>query len=128
MSIAEKLRVLIVDDTTTSRLLVRDSLEQIGVKHVFYANDGQKGLEFMMTTPAHMVISDVNMPILDGLGLLKAIREYGPTRKVPFIMLTGQKESTVIQKAAQLGVNNYLIKPVTPESLKKAIEAIVGKL
>lgn len=128
MSIADQLRVLIVDDTSTSRMLVRDGLEQIGIKNISHATDGQKALEFMMTTPAHMIISDLNMPNLDGLGLLKKIREYGPTRKVPFIILTGQKDNALLQKAASLGVNNYLMKPFTSDSLRKAIEAIVGRL
>jgi two-component system chemotaxis response regulator CheY len=128
MSLANILKVLIVDDTNTSRLLVRDGLEQIGIRNISLAQDGKKALEMMMITPAHMIISDVNMPNLDGLGLLKAICEYGPTRKVPFIMLTGQSDTAVMRKAASLGVNNYIVKPFTPESLKKAIEAIVGKL
>ena len=128
MSIASRLRVLIVDDMSTSRLLVRDSLEQIGIKNIFHAKDGKEALEFMMTTPAHMLISDVNMPNLDGIGLLKAVREYVPTSKVPFIMLTGLKDKAVVEKAIRLGINNFITKPFTPESLKKAIEAIVGKL
>jgi two-component system, chemotaxis family, chemotaxis protein CheY len=128
MSIADQLRVLIVDDTSTSRMLVRDGLQQIGIKNISHAADGVKALEFMMTTPAHMIISDLNMPNLDGMGLLKKIREYGPTKKVPFIILTAQKDNALIQKAASLGVNNYLVKPFTTDSLRKAIEAIVGKL
>jgi two-component system chemotaxis response regulator CheY len=128
MSIADQLKVLIVDDTSTSRLLLRDALEQMGLSKIFFASDGEKALKFMMDTPAHLVISDVNMPNMDGLGLLKAIRGYKPTQRVPFIMLTGQGDKTVIDTAAKLGVNNYLIKPVTVPKLKVAIEAIVGKL
>jgi two-component system, chemotaxis family, chemotaxis protein CheY len=128
MAVADQLRVLIVDDTSTSRLLLRDALDQLGVKQVSFAVDGEKALKFMMDTPAHLVISDVNMPLLDGMGLLKAIRGYKPTQRVPFIMLTGQAERSVIETAARLGVNNYLVKPVTVEKLKAAIEAIFGKL
>jgi len=128
MSVAEQLRVLIVDDTSTSRLLLRDALDQLGVTQVFFAVDGEKALKFMMDTPAHLVISDVNMPLLDGMGLLKAIRGYKPTQRVPFIMLTGQADRAVIETAARLGVNNYLVKPVTVVKLKAAIEAIFGKM
>lgn len=128
MNVADQLRVLIVDDTSTSRLLLRDALDQIGVNKVFFATDGEKALKFMMDTPAHLVISDVNMPIMDGMGLLKAIRGYKPTQRVPFIMLTGQADKSVIDTAAKLGVNNYLVKPVTVAKLKTAIEAIFGKL
>jgi two-component system chemotaxis response regulator CheY len=120
--------VLIVDDTSTSRLLLRDALDQIGVSKVFFATDGEKALKFMMDTPAHLVISDVNMPVMDGMGLLKAIRGYKPTQRVPFIVLTGQADRAIVETAAKLGVNNYLVKPVTVAKLKVAIEAIFGKL
>lgn len=128
MAIADQLRVLIVDDTSTSRLLLRDALNQIGVNKVFFAPDGEKAFKFMMDTPAHLVISDVNMPVLDGMGLLRAIRGYKPTQRVPFIMLTGQADRSIIDTAVKLGVNNYLVKPVVVPKLKSAIEAIVGKL
>ncbi len=128
MSIANQIRVLVVDDTSTSRMLIRDGLEQMGVRQIFFAHDGEQALQFMMSTPAHLIISDVNMPKLDGLGLLKAIRNYMPTKKVPFIMLTGRSDRAVLESAMKLGVNNYLTKPFTVEALKKALEAVVGKL
>lgn len=128
MSIAAQLRVLVVDDTSTSRLLIRDGLEEIGVRNIFFAYDGEQALQFMMSTPAHLIISDLNMPKLDGLGLLKAIRGYKPTQRVPFIMLTGRADKGFFDAAVKLGVNNYLIKPFTPVMLKTAVEAIVGKL
>jgi two-component system chemotaxis response regulator CheY len=128
MSIADQLRVLVVDDTSTSRMLIRDGLEQMGVRNIFLAHDGEQALQFMMKTPAHLIISDVNMPKLDGLGLLKAVREYTPTRKVPFIILTGRSERAVLENAVKLGVNNYLTKPFTVPALKKALEAVVGRI
>jgi two-component system, chemotaxis family, chemotaxis protein CheY len=128
MSIASQIRVLVVDDTSTSRMLIKDGLEEMGVRNIFFAHDGEQALHFMMATPAHLIISDLNMPKLDGLGLLKAIRGYAPTRKVPFIMLTGRTDKGVLESAIQLGVNNYLTKPFTVPALKKAMEAIVGKM
>lgn len=128
MSIAAQLRVLIVDDTSTSRMLIRDGLEELGVRNIFFAGDGEQALQFMMATPAHLVISDFNMPKLDGLGLLKAIRSYNPTKKVPFIMLTGRADKALLENAVKLGVNNFLTKPFTVPALKKALEAIIGKL
>jgi len=92
------------------------------------AADGEKALAFMMSTPAHLIVSDLNMPNLDGLGLLKAIRGYLPTKRVPFIILSGRNDKVVLQEAMKLGVNNYLTKPFTPQALKQAIEAIVGRL
>ena len=128
MSIASQIRVLVVDDTSTSRMLIKDGLEEMGVRNIFFAHDGEQALQFMMATPAHLIISDLNMPKLDGLGLLKAIRGYAGTRKVPFIMLTGRTDKAVLESAIQLGVNNYLTKPFTVPALKKAMEAIVGRM
>jgi two-component system chemotaxis response regulator CheY len=120
--------VLIVDDTTTSRMLVRDGLQEIGIKNISFASDGEQGLKHVMSTPTHLIISDFNMPKLDGLGLLQAIRKNAPTQKTPFIMLTGKGDKDLLQKAIQSGLNNYLTKPFTVPALKTALEAVVGKL
>lgn len=128
MSLADKLKVLIVDDTTTSRMLIRDGLQEIGIKNISFASDGEQGLKHMMTQPAHLVISDFNMPKLDGLGLLRAIRQHGPTQKTPFIMLTGKGDKELLQQAIKFGLNNYLTKPFTVPNLKTALEAVVGRL
>jgi two-component system chemotaxis response regulator CheY len=128
MSLADQLKVLIVDDTTTSRMLIRDGLQELGIKNISFASDGEQGLKHVMTTPTHLVISDFNMPKLDGLGLLQAIRKNGPTQKTPFIMLTGKGDKELLQKAIQFGLNNYLTKPFTVPALKTALEAVVGRL
>lgn len=128
MSLAEQLKVLIVDDTTTSRMLIRDGLQEIGIKNISFASDGEQGLKHVMSTQTHLVISDFNMPKLDGLGLLRAIRQNGPTQKTPFIMLTGKGDKELVQKAISFGINNYLTKPFTVPALKTALEAVVGKL
>jgi two-component system chemotaxis response regulator CheY len=128
MSLADQLKVLIVDDTTTSRMLIRDGLQELGIKNISFASDGEQALKHMMTTPAHLVISDFNMPKLDGLQLLRAIRQHGPTQKTPFIMLTGKGDKDLLQRAIQFGINNYLTKPFTVPALKTALEAVVGRL
>ncbi|MDH4983670.1 response regulator [Hyphomicrobium sp. D-2] len=128
MSLADQLKILIVDDTTTSRMLVRDGLQEIGIKNISFASDGEQGLKHVMTQQTHLVISDFNMPKLDGLGLLRAIRQHGPIQKTPFIMLTGKGDKELVQKAIQYGINNYLTKPFTVPALKGALEAVVGKL
>lgn len=128
MSLAEKLKVLIVDDTTTSRMLIRDGLQELGIKNISFASDGEQALKHMLSTPAHLVISDFNMPKLDGLGLLRALRQNGPTQKTPFIMLTGKGDKELLQRAMQLGINNYIPKPFTVPALKTALEQVVGRL
>lgn len=128
MSFVKQMKVLVVDDTSTSRMLVCDALDQLGITQVSVANDGEQALKTMMTQPCHMIISDFNMPKLDGLGLLQAIRSYPATRNVPFIILTGKGDRALVERAAKLGVNNYLTKPFTVPALKSAIEAVIGKL
>ncbi len=128
MSIAAQLKVLVVDDTTTSRMLVIDALQEIGFRQITYASDGQKALKHMMTTPAHLVISDYEMPSLDGVGLLQGIRAYQPTRHVPFVMVTGRGDKALIEKALQFGLNNFVTKPFTVASLKAALQAIIKGL
>ncbi|MEF2072187.1 response regulator [Consotaella aegiceratis] len=128
MSFKQQLKVMIVDDQRTSRMLIRDALQQVGIENVVFAVDGEEALKTMMTAPCHVIISDFNMPKLDGLQLLKAIRSYGPTKKVPFIILTGKGDRTLVQKAAALGVNNFLVKPISVPVLQKTMEAVVGKL
>ncbi len=128
MSFLQQLKVLIVDDTSTSRMLIRDGLEQLGIRNITFAADGEQALKMMMSTPAHLVISDFNMPKLDGLQLLQAIRNYRPTAGVPFIMLTGKGDTSVLTRGKALGLNNYLTKPIDMNALKKAIEGVVGRL
>lgn len=128
MSLLAQLKILVVDDTTTSRMLLRDALETIGFRNIAVAADGEQAMQMMMSTPSHLIISDMNMPKMDGLQLLKAIRTYKPTSRVPFVILTGNADKNVLIEGRKLGLNNYLNKPFTPDGLKKALEAIVGRL
>lgn len=122
------IRVLVVDDQMTMRSLVRTGLQQLGFADINEAPDGEEALRSMLTRPVHLVISDYNMPKLDGLGLLRAIRSHPPLAKTAFIMLTGRADKELVQKAVQFGVNNYLVKPFTVTTLKEKIEAVFGKL
>ena len=128
MPAASSLKVLVVDDQLTIRSLVRSGLQQIGVTSVDEAPDGEAGLRALIEKGSHLVISDYNMPKLDGLGLLRAVRAHPPTAKTAFIMLTGRADKELVQRAVQFGVNNYLVKPFTVQTLKDKIEAVFGKL
>lgn len=128
MSFVQHLKVMIVDDHRTSRMLTYEALTALGIKQVVYAGDGEEALKMMMTQPCHIVISDYNMPKLDGIQLLKALRSYGPTQKTPFIMLTGKGDRALVQQAAAAGANNILAKPVSVPVLRKSLEAVLGRL
>ena len=122
------LHVLVVDDQRTMRTLVRESLAQMGCHNVREAGDGVEALEELRAFPAHLVISDLNMPNMDGLKLLATIRADPQLKRVGFIMLTSQGERDLVKKAVELGVNNYLVKPFSLASIRQKVEAVVGQV
>lgn len=128
MAAAASIRTLIVDDQLSMRSLVRNGLQQIGITNIQEVGDGEEALRALITQPAHLIISDFNMPKLDGLGLLRAVRAHPPTQGSAFIMLTGRADPELVQRAVQFGVNNYLVKPFTVAQLKSKIEGVFGVL
>ena len=128
MPAAASLNCLVVDDQQTIRSLVRSGLQELGVRNMYEAPDGEEGLRQMLTRPFQLVISDYNMPKLDGLGLLRAVRSHPPISKTAFIMLTGRADKDLVQRAVQFGVNIYLVKPFTVATLREKIEAVFGPL
>ena len=128
MPTAVSIKTLIVGDQQTMRSLIRTSLHALGITQTREAPDGEEALRQLVAAPANLVITDFNMPKLDGLGLLRAIRAHGPTSKTAVIMLTGRADRELVQRAVQFGVNNYLVKPFTTQTLKEKIEAVFGPL
>jgi len=128
MAAAKQLEVMIVDDTTVSRMLMTESLQEIGVTSLALAKDGADALTQLKAKPVHLVISDQYMPNLDGLGLLKALRSNPPTAKIGFILVTGSPDKTLIERGRQMGLNNFIAKPFTTKTIRAALEAVVGRL
>lgn len=128
MALRDQLRVLVVDDMSTSRGLITQALDSIGIGSVTTAADGASALESVANSPVHLVISDFNMPGMDGLELLKELRQGSRTSGVGFLLITGRADSSIIERGRNLRMNNYIAKPFQPMDLKIAIEAIVGRL
>jgi two-component system chemotaxis response regulator CheY len=128
MPSAIALKVLVVDDQNSVRAMTRMTLEEIGFRHIHEAENGVQAMETASVQPLDLIISDFNMPEMDGLGLLRAVRGHPVARKVPFILLTGRGDRELVVKAAQAGVNNYLVKPFTAAILRGKIEQVIGKL
>lgn len=128
MPLASQIQVVVVDDQLTMRTLVRHSLQQIGItqsRDYAGAAEAWKGLS---AQPAHIVISDFNMPDMDGLAFLRAMRATPAMNKTAFILLTGRADRELVARAVQFGANNYLVKPFTAAVLKQKIEQVVGPL
>ncbi len=130
MPLASSVTVLVVDDQQTIRALARMALEQWGVGQILEAVDGEEALKVILThkTPIHLIISDYNMPKMNGLSLLRAVRVHEPISKTAFIMLTGRADKEMVVSAVKHGVNNYVVKPFSPETLREKIEAVIGPL
>ena len=128
MALRDQLRVLVVDDMSTSRGLITQALESLGIRSIATAADGPSALQSLEKAPVHLVISDYNMPGMDGLALLESLRKGAKTSGIGFLLITGRADKSVIDRGRALKMNNFIKKPFTPADLKAAIEAIVGRL
>jgi two-component system chemotaxis response regulator CheY len=108
--------------------MTRLTLEELGVRNIHEAENGKTAMDTAGLQPLDLIISDYNMPEMDGLELLRAVRGHPMARKVPFILVTGRGDRELVVKAAAAGVNNYVIKPFTPQTLREKIEQVMGKL
>lgn len=128
MASASKLQVVIVDDQFTMRALVRTGLQQIGVNLIREFPSAAEAWASIQFQPAHVVISDFNMPGMDGLQFLRTMRANPNMANTAFILLTGRADKELVARALQFGANNYLVKPFTVATLKQKIEQVVGAL
>lgn len=128
MALRDQLRILVVDDMSTSRGLITQALDAMGIRQIGYATDGPNALQSLEKSPVHLVISDFNMPGMDGLQLLQSIRRSPKTKGLGFILITGRADREIIETGRRLGMNNFIKKPFAPQDLKTCIEAVVGRL
>ena len=118
--------ILIVDDYKTMRMVIRNLLTQIGFRNIDEAADGPTALSLMKNKPYDLVISDWNMEPMTGLDLLKTVRTGVSNNNVPFIMVTAESKTENIVAAKQAGVNNYIVKPFSAETLKSKMASVLG--
>jgi two-component system chemotaxis response regulator CheY len=119
---------MIVDDMGVSRGLLIQAVEEMGIWKNQAENGGSSALAKLIADPVHLVLSDYNMPGMDGLELLKAVRQNQSTARIGFILVTGSPTQELVAKGKELGVNNIIKKPFTTAGLKKCIESVVGPL
>jgi len=122
------MKILVVDDSSTMRRIIVNTLARLGYKDVIQAADGVEAWEALQKNDdIGVVITDWNMPNMNGLELVKKIRAQEKYKLMPIIMVTtegGKKEVIIALKA---GVNNYIVKPFTPQVLKEKLEGVLGK-
>ncbi|WP_298675644.1 response regulator [uncultured Sphingomonas sp.] len=128
MPAAAQIKVMVVDDQASMRAMIRRALQDLGFRDVRDKPTAPEALEAIRADRVHLIISDFNMPEMDGLEFLQAVRADATIGKTVFIMLTGSADKEIVQKAAALGVNNYVVKPFAPAALKEKIERVFGEL
>ncbi|HEU0199127.1 MAG TPA: chemotaxis response regulator CheY [Burkholderiaceae bacterium] len=120
-------RFLIVDDFSTMRRIVRNLLKEIGFNNAEEAEDGQIALNMLKASKFDFVVSDINMPNMNGFELLKNIRATDELKGLPVLMVTAEAKKEDIVQAAQGGASGYIVKPFTKATLEEKVQKILQK-
>jgi two-component system chemotaxis response regulator CheY len=120
----QNMKILTVDDFSTMRRIIRNMLRQLGYTNIVEAEDGAEALGLLHKEKVDFIISDWNMPNMSGLDLLKAIRADESLKPIPVLLVTAEALKENVVEAVKAGVNNYVVKPFTAETLKEKIDAI----
>lgn|SRR5690606_29498358 len=124
----KNMNILVVDDFPTMRRIVRSLLKELGFGNVDEAEDGQEALSKLRKGGFGLVVSDWNMPNLDGLEMLKVIRSDNDLKQLPVLMITAEAKKENIIAAAQAGASGYVVKPFTAATLEEKLNKIFEKL
>ncbi|MCP4154646.1 MAG: response regulator [bacterium] len=115
------MKFLVVDDSSTMRRIIKNSLKRIGFEDIVEAENGRDGLEKF--ADVDIILTDWNMPEMDGLEFVKRVRATNTA--IPILMVTTNAAKDDIVEALKNGVNNYIVKPFTPETLKEKVESVL---
>ncbi|MTW20317.1 chemotaxis response regulator CheY [Allochromatium palmeri] len=122
------MKILIVDDFSTMRRIIKNLLRELGFNNTSEADDGSTALPILKGGGFDFLITDWNMPNMEGIALLKAVRADPALKSLPVLMVTAEAKRDQIVEAAQAGVNGYIVKPFTAETLKEKIDKIFERL
>ncbi|HSF10830.1 MAG TPA: chemotaxis response regulator CheY [Nitrospirales bacterium] len=122
------IKVLVVDDMSTMRRIVKNVLRQIGFSDIVEAENGQDALTKLKAGGFGLVVSDWNMPVMQGIELLRAVRADAELKTLPFLMVTAEAQKENLIEAVQAGVSNYVVKPFTAEVLQGKLEKIFANV
>lgn len=123
----QTLKLLVVDDSSTMRRIIKNTLSRLGYEDVLEGEDGLQGWAELNANPdVSMLITDWNMPEMNGLELVKKVRADARFVDLPIIMVTTEGGKAEVITALKAGVNNYIVKPFTPQVLKEKLAAVLG--
>ncbi len=122
------MKILIVDDFSTMRRIIKNLLRDLGFNNTQEADDGTTALPMLQKGDFDFVVTDWNMPGMQGIDLLKAIRVDEKLKSIPVLMVTAEAKREQIIAAAQAGVNGYVVKPFTAATLKEKLDKIFERL
>jgi two-component system chemotaxis response regulator CheY len=124
----QKIKILVVDDFSTMRRIVKNLLKELGFANVDEAEDGAVALQKLQEGGFDFVVTDWNMPNMDGLQLLQAIRSDTALSRLPVLMITAEAKKENIIAAAQAGASGYIVKPFTAATLAEKLQKIFDKM
>lgn len=124
MAMDKNMRILVVDDFSTMRRIIKNILRQLGFNNIVEADDGSTAWEILNKDKIDFIVSDWNMPELPGIDLLRKVRASEEFADMPFLMVTAEGLQENIIEAVQAKVSNYIVKPFTAETLKQKIDKI----
>ena len=122
------MKILVVDDFSTMRRIIKNLLKDLGFGNIQEADDGSTGLPMLQQGDFDFVVTDWNMPGMQGIDLLRAIRADDKLKHMPVLMVTAEAKKEQIVAAAQAGVNGYVVKPFTAGTLKEKLDKIFERL
>ncbi len=124
----KNIKILVVDDFSTMRRIIKNLLRDLGFTNVLEADDGSTALPMLQNQSFDFVVTDWNMPGMQGIDLLRAIRADDKLKHLPVLMVTAEAKKEQIIAAAQAGVNGYIVKPFTAGTLKTTLENVSERL
>ncbi|GAD19167.1 chemotaxis response regulator CheY [Helicobacter fennelliae] len=121
------MKILVVDDSSTMRRIIKNTLQRLGYEDILEAEHGVQAWEILDSTQnVQVLITDWNMPEMNGLELVKKVRSDERYKDIPIIMVTTEGGKAEVITALKAGVNNYIVKPFTPQVLKEKLEVVLG--
>ncbi|RDU71747.1 chemotaxis response regulator CheY [Helicobacter brantae] len=121
------MKLLVVDDSSTMRRIIKNTLQRLGYEDIFEAENGVEAWDILdKNSDMGVLITDWNMPEMNGLELVKKTRADSRFTDIPIIMITTEGGKVEVITAIKAGVNNYIVKPFTPQVLKEKLEVVLG--